>query len=91
MIESAPENRRSGSPAYINAITVPPAFAAPLIGLSVENDPSKYSWFYILLLLLLLLLAFSGFATTVIAYSLKEVRTTAADRSDQIIKYDSDN
>ena len=67
VMESAPQNRRSSSLAFINTITVPLAFIAPLIGLAVEKDSSRYSWFYILL-------AVSGLVTTITAYKLKEVR-----------------
>ncbi len=73
VIESAPENRRSSSLAFINTITVPMAFLAPLIGLAVEKDPSKYNWFYVIL-------AVSGIVTSVIAFRLNEVRKPDAKK-----------
>ncbi len=61
VIESAPEDRRSSSLAFINTITVPLAFVAPLVGLTVENDPSRYNLFYFIL-------ALSGLITTAVAF-----------------------
>ena len=73
VIESSPENRRSSSLAFINTITVPMAFLAPLVGLSVENNPSRYNWFYIML-------AVSGILTSFFAYKLQEVRKAAVNK-----------
>ena len=72
VIESAPANRRSSSLAFINTITVPLAFVAPLVGLAVENDPSRYNLFYFVL-------ALSGFITTAVAFRLKEIRKSSED------------
>ena len=77
VIESAPENRRSSSLAFINTITVPMAFLAPLIGLSVEKDPSRYNWFYVLL-------AVSGIFTSFFAYKLHEVRKPAGKKENEL-------
>ena len=66
VIESAPQDRRSSNLAFINTVTVPFAFIAPVVGLAVENNPAQYNSFY-------LMLAISGLLSSVISYSLKEV------------------
>jgi hypothetical protein len=72
MVESAPDDRRPSYLAFLNTVTVPVAFVAPVLGLLVGLDPLG-------LVSVFIISAAGGLLTLVVSLRLTEVRHTVPD------------